>query len=286
MLAPRARLAVVTAAADPTGDPTLLWRAIERLGMAGDAIAPAVDSGLLTIGPRVVFRHPAVRSVVYRSAPPRDRRAAHRALAQVTVKPVDRDRRAWHQGMRPRALTKPARPSSSGRLAERSIEVVWRHRPPSSSARRCHTICITTIVAGPGRGRHRATGRRAGGGDQGPGDGRSGSPRRRPGAGRRHSLAGAGPDSHRRRTQLLVDAARRLDGVNVAQARVATGTHSGRRSALLDWPPPAAERRTSCWPCGKLRTRNGPPRPLCCSMVLRPASAEVTKWAPRGCARR
>ena len=85
------------AAADPVGEPLLLWRAAERLGVAPDAAAPAVDSGLIEIGPQVRFRHPSVRSAVYRSASPDERRALHSALAGATDPRLDPDRRAWHR---------------------------------------------------------------------------------------------------------------------------------------------------------------------------------------------
>ena len=53
--------------------------------------------GLLEIGARVTFRHPLVRSAVYRAASPEDdRQAVHRALADATDPEVDPDRRAWH----------------------------------------------------------------------------------------------------------------------------------------------------------------------------------------------
>ena len=91
------RLLLVAAAADPTGDPTLLWRASEYLGIAPDGAYPAIEAGLLTITSRVVFRHPAVRSAVYRSASPQDRQVVHQALARATVRHSDQDRRAWHQ---------------------------------------------------------------------------------------------------------------------------------------------------------------------------------------------
>jgi DNA-binding CsgD family transcriptional regulator len=88
---------MLVAAAEPTGEPVLVWRAAERLGIGAEAAAPAADAGLLTIGERVTFRHPLVRSAVYRAASPPDRRAAHQALAGATDPQADPDRRAWHR---------------------------------------------------------------------------------------------------------------------------------------------------------------------------------------------
>ena len=56
----------------------------------------AEADGLLAIGERVTFRHPLVRSAVYRSAAAEDRRAVHLALAEATDRETDPDRRAWH----------------------------------------------------------------------------------------------------------------------------------------------------------------------------------------------
>ena len=87
---------LVLAAADPVGDPHLLWRAAERLHIA-PAAADEVDAHeLLAIGDRVTFRHPLVRSAVYFSASAAERRVAHRALAEATDRDTDPDRRAWH----------------------------------------------------------------------------------------------------------------------------------------------------------------------------------------------
>ena len=90
------RLLLLVAAADPVGDPILLWRALERLGVGPPAREAAQADGLLTISERVTFRHPLVRSAMYRSAAPEERRAAHLALAEATDSGVDPDRRAWH----------------------------------------------------------------------------------------------------------------------------------------------------------------------------------------------
>ena len=85
------------AAAEPVGDVSLLWRAAERLGIEADAAAPAEAAGLIELGVRVRFRHPLVRSAVYRAAAAGDRRAVHRALAEATDPDADPDRRAWHR---------------------------------------------------------------------------------------------------------------------------------------------------------------------------------------------
>jgi DNA-binding CsgD family transcriptional regulator len=94
-LSDRTRLLLLIAAAEPTGDPLLLLRAAERLEISPSAVDAETD-GLLAIGERVTFRHPLVRSAVYRSAPVQQRRATHRALAEATDPDVDPDRRAWH----------------------------------------------------------------------------------------------------------------------------------------------------------------------------------------------
>ncbi|MEA2147611.1 MAG: hypothetical protein QOG59_3198, partial [Solirubrobacteraceae bacterium] len=88
---------LLVAAAEPLGDPALLWRASEGLGLAGAALEPAESAGLIEISNRVRFRHPLVRSAIYRVATPRDRRQVHRKLAEATDPQVDPDRRAWHR---------------------------------------------------------------------------------------------------------------------------------------------------------------------------------------------
>jgi DNA-binding CsgD family transcriptional regulator len=90
------RQLLLVAAAEPVGDPALVWRAAERLGVEVDTAAGSGADGLLSVDERVTFRHPLVRSAVYRAAKADDRRAAHLALAEVTDERVDPDRRAWH----------------------------------------------------------------------------------------------------------------------------------------------------------------------------------------------
>jgi DNA-binding CsgD family transcriptional regulator len=88
---------LLLAAAEPTGDPALLTRAAGRLAISHGAAAPAEADGLLTVDAHVTFRHPLVRSAVYRAASPAERRAVHRALAEATDPVADPDRRAWHR---------------------------------------------------------------------------------------------------------------------------------------------------------------------------------------------
>jgi DNA-binding CsgD family transcriptional regulator len=92
-----AQLLLLVAAADPTGEPALLWRAAEHLGLPLDSVVPAEGAGLLQLDTRVRFRHPLVRSAVYGTATPPDRRRAHQALAVATDPLVDPDRHAWHR---------------------------------------------------------------------------------------------------------------------------------------------------------------------------------------------
>jgi hypothetical protein len=90
-----ARRLLLLAAAEPIGDPLLLLRASEQLGIAVSAVDAEAD-GLLALSERVTFRHPLVRSAVYRTATREPLREVHLALAQATDRSVDPDRRAWH----------------------------------------------------------------------------------------------------------------------------------------------------------------------------------------------
>ncbi|MFE3202376.1 ATP-binding protein [Embleya sp. NPDC059237] len=89
------RTLLLIASAEPTGSPILLHRAAEQLGVPDDAVTLAEETGLVAIGGRVRFRHPLVRSTVYRSAALDDRRVVHRALADAIAE-GEPDRKAWH----------------------------------------------------------------------------------------------------------------------------------------------------------------------------------------------
>jgi DNA-binding CsgD family transcriptional regulator len=98
------RRLLLLAAAEPIGDPVLLWRAAEQLGIAPGAATAAQERGLVAISGRVTFQHPLVRSAIYGSAAVEDRRRAHLALAEATDRGADPDRLAWHLAA---AVTRP-----------------------------------------------------------------------------------------------------------------------------------------------------------------------------------
>jgi len=95
-LTDNARTLLLLAAAEPVGDPAVMWRAAERLGLPLGAALDDDTEHLLSIQERVTFRHPLVRSAVYGAATSADRRVVHLALAEVTDRELDPDRRAWH----------------------------------------------------------------------------------------------------------------------------------------------------------------------------------------------
>jgi DNA-binding CsgD family transcriptional regulator/tetratricopeptide (TPR) repeat protein len=96
-LAPDSRRLLQLAAADPSGDSPLVWRAAGKLGIPLQAATPVVEAGLAEFGAQVRFRHPLVRSAAYLSASLPDRLEVHGALAEVTDPQADPDRRAWHR---------------------------------------------------------------------------------------------------------------------------------------------------------------------------------------------
>src|SRR5580693_7163355 len=143
------QLLMLVAAAEPAGDPALVWRAAERLGIGAGAIAPAADAGLLTISERVMFRHPLVRSAVYRAASPPDRRAAHQALADATDPQADPDRRAWH-----RAQATPGPDEDVAAELERSAGRAQARGGLAAAA--AFLECAATLTVDPARRAERA----------------------------------------------------------------------------------------------------------------------------------
>jgi DNA-binding CsgD family transcriptional regulator len=98
-LSPAARSLSLIAAAEPLGDPILVWRAAELLDIPRATSDELENAGLLRMDARIVFRHPLVRSAVYRHAEPEARRCVHRALGEAINAALDPDRRAWHRAL-------------------------------------------------------------------------------------------------------------------------------------------------------------------------------------------
>jgi DNA-binding CsgD family transcriptional regulator len=98
-LPPATRQLLLVAAAEPAGDPLLMWRATDQLGVPATAAGPAAAAGLIEFGRHVRFCHPLARSAVYRAASPQERHRAHHALAEATDPGIDPDRRAWHRAL-------------------------------------------------------------------------------------------------------------------------------------------------------------------------------------------
>jgi DNA-binding CsgD family transcriptional regulator len=96
LLPSQTRTLLLLAAAEPLGDPALLWSAAQQLGITPAAAHDAESQGLLSLDSAVAFRHPLVRSAVYGAAEPSERRDVHRALAAATDPQLHPDRRAWH----------------------------------------------------------------------------------------------------------------------------------------------------------------------------------------------
>ena len=133
---PRAvRTLILIAASDPTGDPLLVWRAAAMLGIPQSAAAAAESTGLIAFQPHVAFRHPLVRSSVYRAASQDERTAVHRALAEATDPHVDPDRRAWHLGQTAIAPDEDVAADLEQMAARAQARGGWLPRPHFSNVR-------------------------------------------------------------------------------------------------------------------------------------------------------
>ncbi len=91
-----AQTLLLLAAADSSGESTVMWQAAQMLGLTPEAADASLLERLLVLEPRIAFRHPLIRSAVYYGATPRERRQAHEALATASDPELDADRRAWH----------------------------------------------------------------------------------------------------------------------------------------------------------------------------------------------
>ena len=140
---------MLLAAADPTGDATLLWRAAQTLGLGPDAAAAAEAEQLLSIGSQVRFRHPLVRSAAYVAGSPEDRRAAHLTLAAATDAQADPERRVWHLAA---AATGPDEDVAAA-LEQAAAKIQARAGLAASAAFLQRSV---TLTAEPGRHTERA----------------------------------------------------------------------------------------------------------------------------------
>lgn len=88
--------AVLLAAVVCNGDLRLTGSVCAALDLDIAGIEAVADSGLVVVsGGDIVFRHPLLRSAIYRDSPPSERRAVHAAVAGA-LPDVEVDRRAWH----------------------------------------------------------------------------------------------------------------------------------------------------------------------------------------------
>lgn len=95
-LPPQSRQLLLTAAAEPLGDPRLLWRAAAELQLPRTAAGPLRSEGLLSLALRVVFPRPLLRFAVHQLATDEERRDVHFALALATDPARDPDHHVWH----------------------------------------------------------------------------------------------------------------------------------------------------------------------------------------------
>ena len=124
---------LLIAAAEPIGDPALLFEAAERMGLNGhEALADAEE--LITVDDRVRFRHPLVRSTVYRLATAAESRQVHAALAASISPGDDEDRRAWHRAYAAAGPDETVAPSWRPRPAARRLAAALPRHPRFSSA--------------------------------------------------------------------------------------------------------------------------------------------------------
>jgi DNA-binding CsgD family transcriptional regulator/tetratricopeptide (TPR) repeat protein len=88
---------LLLAAAASSDDPAGLWRAAALLDLGPDAADPAIAQDVISVQPRVAFRHPLIRSAVYEGARSGDRGQVHDALASIAGQDGFPDQAAWHR---------------------------------------------------------------------------------------------------------------------------------------------------------------------------------------------
>jgi len=92
------RALLVLTAAEELGARATIERAAAELGLEIGELAAAEAAGLITVdSERISFRHPLVRSAVFRGATFTEREQAHRTLAKSSTEEGNPDRAAWHR---------------------------------------------------------------------------------------------------------------------------------------------------------------------------------------------
>lgn len=98
-LSPSSQTFVRLASAEPSGDAVVLWRAAGELGLDKEAVAEAEAQQLIVMGPPLSFRHPLIRSAIYYTMPPAERRRMHAVLANATDRRFEPERHAGHRAL-------------------------------------------------------------------------------------------------------------------------------------------------------------------------------------------
>jgi DNA-binding CsgD family transcriptional regulator len=218
------QLLLLIAAAEPAGDPVLVWRAAGHLGVEAEAAEPAIVAGLAEFGGQVRFCHPQARAAIYRAGPPRQRQIVHRALAETSGADAGPDLRAWHRAhatahldedVAAELMRAAGRACARGGLAaaaafgERAVELTPE---PARRARRALAAAQAKLEAGAPDAARRLLAMAQGG----PLDELG---RARAGLLRAQLAARSGDDGHGR--LLLLEAARRLEPLDAGLAREA-----------------------------------------------------------------
>jgi DNA-binding CsgD family transcriptional regulator len=142
------RSLLLLAAADEAGDLATIELAAQRLGLDGASLDEVERGGLVRLEGTVTFRHPLVRSAVYRSASRAQRKAAHEALGAVVEDPT---RRAWHRALvaegtdeRLAAELEAAGAQAVARGAQSSASAAFERAAELSEqpGRRGHRLCL------------------------------------------------------------------------------------------------------------------------------------------------
>jgi AAA ATPase domain len=121
-LSEAARSALVIVAAAGSLPLDSVARALQSSGLAPSVLEEAESARLLQIDDEAIeFRHPLMRSAAYHAAAPRERRAAHRALAKTLDAVRHADQRAWHLGSASLGPDAPAA-TALAEVAQRALD--------------------------------------------------------------------------------------------------------------------------------------------------------------------